>query len=178
MNAAPRAPRRPLAPVVIEEWCTVAVLGVSVFVATAVAAEGDHPAYGVLDAAFAAATAALFAGLLRRRLRHKIAVAPFVPQGAHMDSSRRTIALAVARAPLLVVLVSIGAYDASPAIPIVMALLTAVLAWNAREVQMWEQRTGSRAYRERRVFARGTPIIYRSTSPLTPGSAAPSAQPG
>jgi hypothetical protein len=48
--------------------------------------------------------------------------------------------------------------------PILLAVVTSIFAWHTREVQRWERRTGNRAYRERRFFARGTPIFYRSAS--------------
>ena len=173
-TAAVRSPKRPLAPFVVEQWCTVAVLTVSVVVATAIATEGEHPAFGVLDAALTTVVAALVASALSRQRRRKIRVGPLVPPEARIDSRRKTIALAVAKAPGFVVLVSAGAYDARPAIPILMAVLTAVFAWHAREVQRWEQRTGSRAFSERRFFERGAPFFYRCTPErLSPGPSAP-----
>jgi hypothetical protein len=178
-TAAVRLPKRPLAPLVVERWGLVATLALSVVVATAVATPGEHPDFRVLDAALTAAAAALVAWTLSRQRRRKIGVGPPVPPAARIDSRRKTIALAVARAPVLVLLVSAGAYDASPAVPILIAVLTAVLAWHTRELQHWEQRNGSRTYCERRFFERGTPFFYRSTPErLSPGSLAPSGQTG
>jgi ABC-type nickel/cobalt efflux system permease component RcnA len=156
-------PKRPLAPLALEQWCTVAGFGVIVLAASGLAAQTDQPSFGVLDAALIAAVAVLMAWWLRRQRRDKIGVAPLVPPDARIDSRRRTIALAVAQGTWLLLLVSIAAYDAGPAMPILLVVVTSIFAWHAREVQRWERRTGSRAYRERIFFAREAPFFYRSS---------------
>lgn len=162
--AVTRTPKRPLAPLVIEQWCTVAVFGVIVLAVTGLGTQTDQPTFAVLDAVLIAAVAALTVWWLGRERRDKIGVAPLVPPDAHIDSSRRTVALALFRGSWLLLLVSIGAYDAGAVMPILLAVLTSIFAWHTREVQRWERRSGSHAYRERIFFARGTPFFYRSAS--------------
>jgi hypothetical protein len=159
--------KRPLAPLVLEQKCSLAVVGLSSLTAPFVANEGNHPTLEVIDVVLIAAVAALMVWWLGRLRRHKLAGAPSVPPNARIDSGRKTIVLAVVQGALVFVLLLVGAYGAGPGIPILLAAVTLILAWHTRELQRWERRTGSRAFRERRVFARGTPLFYRS---LTPGS--------
>jgi hypothetical protein len=149
---------------VTEQWCTVAVFGVILLAVTGLGTQSDQPTFAVLDAVLIAAVAALMVWWLGRQRRHKIGTAPLVPPDARIDSSRKTIALGLANGSWLFVLVAIGAYDAGPVLPILLAVVTSIFAWHTREVQRWERRTGNRAYRERRFFALGTPFFYRSAS--------------
>jgi hypothetical protein len=70
-------PKRPLAPLVLEQWCTVAGFGVIVLAASGLATQTDQPSFGVLDGALIAAVAVLMAWWLRRQRRDKIGVARF-----------------------------------------------------------------------------------------------------
>jgi hypothetical protein len=150
-----------LAPLAIERWCA-AVVWIVVGLPVAFAVANDEPSVEVVDGGFCAAVPGFLLWMLRRQRRGSIAAAPPVPARVRIDSTWRTVALGALSAPFVVLVFAAGSAGTGPRLPVLLAVVGAVFAWNALQIQLWEKRTGSRTYRQRIVFARGVPFFYTS----------------
>jgi hypothetical protein len=157
-----RRATRSLAPLSLERWCTVVVWGL-VGLPVAFAVAEDEPGLEVIDGVVFAAVAIFLPWALRRQRLGSVAEAPPAPPGLRIDSTRRTVTLHVLAAQLVALVFAVASDGAGPAVPVVLALVGVVFAWDALLLARWERQTGQRTYRQRIFLARGAPFFFRSS---------------
>ncbi len=73
--------------------------------------------------------------------------------------------LSALSAPFVALIFAAGSAGTGPGLPVLLAVVGQLFAWDALQIQRWEKRTGNRTYRQRIFFARGAPFFYRSSAP-------------